>query len=86
MEGLFLKPSDSHHWAVTLLKGCLSLLSTIVQAAEVLHDLQHGLSFGLWQHQEYKNSHGQTVCQENDETEITKTFLQENKEKKKVCS
>lgn len=84
VEGLFLKPSYSHHWAVTLLQGCLSLLSTVVQAVELLHDLQHALSFGLWQHQEYKNSHGQAVCQENDETQITKSFLQESKEKKCV--
>lgn len=84
VEGLFLKPSNSHHWAVTLLQGCPSLLSTVVQAVELLHDLQHALSFGLWQHQEYKNSHGQAVCQENDETQITKSFLQESKEKKCV--
>lgn len=51
----------------------------MVQAVELLHDLQHRLSFGLWHHQENKDSHGQAVCQENDETETAKAFLWEKK-------
>jgi len=43
------------------------------------------LSFGLWHHQEDKDSHGQAVCQLNDETETTKTFLYRN-ERDKICS
>ena len=75
VESLLLQSSNNLHGAVTLLFSCLSLLSTVVQAVELPHDLQYGLSFGLWHHQEDKDSHGQTVRQENDETETTKTFL-----------